>query len=286
MTERKQALAALVGAALLWSVGGVLIKWVQWHPLALMSARSAVAVVLMLAVIRRPRFDWSWLQIGAALAYAATVLLYVPAVRMTTAANAILLQYTAPLWVALFGAWWLKEKPTWLDGACLAITLAGLVLFFKDGFRGLSSLGDLLAVLSGVTLAAMTLLIRRQRAGRPMESVLLGNAIAALAGLPWVLTTPPPDWTGIAAVVFMGVFQLGLAYILYCWAMKHVTALDAILVATLEPILNPIWVALLLGERPTGWALAGGALVLLAVTVRGVVLAMPRARRALLRPAP
>lgn len=287
MTDRKQALAALVGAALLWSVGGVLIKGISWHPLALVSARSMIAVVLLWLVVRRPQFDWSLPQIGAAVANAATVLLYVPAVKMTTAANAILLQYTAPLWVALFGAWFLKEKPSWLDGVSLVIALGGLVLFFKDGIVGQSSWGDLLAVLSGVTLAWMTILIRHQKTGRPLESILLGNLLAALIGLPWVLREPLPNPQAWIVILIMGIFQHGLPHMLYCWAIKHVTALEAILVVTLEPVLNPIWVAFFIGERPEGWALLGGIMVLLAVTLRGVMLAWPLGRRELLkRPIP
>ena len=283
MSDRKQSLLALLGAAFLWSLGGVLLKGVNWHPLALMSARSAVSALFLYSVMGKPKWDGSPAQIGAGVANAMTVILYVPAVKMTTAANAILIQYTAPIWVALLGAWFLKERPTWLDGICLAITLGGLGLFFKDGLSGASSLGDLLALLSGVALAVMTLLIRRQKHGHPLESIFLGSVLSALFGLYWVITEPLPPLNAWIAIVFMGIFQHGLAHLLYCRAIRHVTALEAILVSTLEPVLNPIWVALVIGEYPQGWALVGGLLVLLSVTVRGIVLSLPKAHTAWLR---
>jgi len=282
MTDRKRSLLALVGAALLWSLGGVGLKGVDWHPLALMSARSAFSALFLFSVMGKPKFDGSPAQIGAGVANAMTVILYVPAVKMTTAANAILIQYTAPIWVALLGAWLLKERPTWLDGLTLAITLGGLALFFRDGFSGLSSYGDLLALLSGVSLAVMTLLLRKQKQGNALESIFLGCVLSALFGLYWVITEPWPPLRAWIAIALMGFFQHGLAHVLYCRALRHVTALEAILVSTLEPVLNPIWVALVIHEYPQGWALAGGMMVLLSVTVRGVVLSVPKARAALL----
>jgi len=274
MSEKRKAVAALVGAALLWSVGGVMIKWVEWHPMAIMGLPRAIAAVMLWAIARKPKFNWSAAQIGGAVAYAVTVMLYVPACKLTTAANAILLQYTAPLWVALFGAWFLKERASWLDWVAIVISLGGMALFFREGIASKSFLGDAMAALSGVTIAWMMLLMRKQKTGSPLESTLLGNIIAALGGLPFMFGQPAPDARGWLGLALLGLFQLGLSYALYSYAIKHVTAMAAVIILTLEPILNPIWVLLLIGERPTGWALAGGALVLLAVTARGALMAM------------
>jgi drug/metabolite transporter (DMT)-like permease len=279
MTERGKAFAGLVGCALLWSVGGVLIKWVNWHPLAIAGMRSAIAAALFWVVLRPRKFAWSWPMVGGAMAYAATILLYVPAVKLTTAANAILLQYTAPIYVALFGIWFLKEKPSKLDWISIVVTLGGMMLFFREGLASRSFLGDLLAALSGITIAWMTLFLRKQKDARPLESLLLGNVLTALCGLPFMFVGPAPDIKGWAGLLFLGVFQLGLAYLLFGTAVRHVTALEAILVSTLEPILNPVWVVLLIGEVPSPWALAGGALVLTVITARGVLMALkPRGR--------
>ncbi len=274
MRGQTRAIACLVGAAALWSTGGVLIKWVPLSGLAICGIRSAIAAIFMAFVLRRPRFTWSLAQIGGAVAYASTVLLYVSAVKMTTAANAILLQYTAPIWVALFGIWFLKEKTTRLDWFTVAMCLAGMVLFFAEGLARKSLWGDVLAALSGVTISWQTLFLRKQKAGSPVESVLLGNIIAAVVGLPFAIGGPLPDARGWAGLLLLGIFQLGLSYLLFTAAIKHVTALEAMLFSTIEPILNPVWAALLIGETPGLWAVLGGLLVLAAITGRGILLAI------------
>lgn len=278
MSDRTRAIAYLLASAFLWSTGGVLIKWVDWHPIAITGVRSAIAAVVLWAILRHPHFDWSPAQIGGAVAYAATVLLYVSAVKITTAANAILLQYTAPVYVALFGAWFLQERTTWIDWLAVALSLAGMVLFFRESLSGQALWGDVLAVLSGVTLAWMVLFLRKQKAGGPMESVLLGNIIAAAASIPF-LWGPAPSLRGWAGIGLLGVFQLGLSYALYTTAIRHVTAVEGVLFSMIEPILNPIWVLLLIGERPGPWAIAGGALVVTSITARGVLLAARSGRR-------
>jgi drug/metabolite transporter (DMT)-like permease len=279
MSEKGRAVLALVIAALLWSTGGVLIKWVDWHPMALSGARSLIAALTLWAIAGRLRFDWSLPQVGGAITYTVTVSLYIAACKLTTAANAILLEYTAPIWVALFGAWFLKERPSWLDGISIAISLGGLLLFFREGLSSRSLVGNLLAVLSGVTLAWMMLFLRKQRSGGPLESVVLGNILAAVVGLPYMLRGPWPDLRGWLVLLILGAAQLGLSYVLYTYAIQRVRALEAILILMLEPILNPIWVLLVIGERPTGWALAGGMLVVGSATLRGVLLALRPQRR-------
>ncbi|MGE5530209.1 MAG: DMT family transporter [Patescibacteria group bacterium] len=262
--------ALLVATAVLWSLGGLLIKSVPWHPLAVAGGRSAVASLVILLALRRPRFSWSWAQLGGALAYAGTVILFVCANKTTTAANAILLQYTAPVYVALFGAWFLRERAGLLDWAAILITLGGMFLFFLDRLGAGSLRGNLLAVASGVCFAALALLLRKQKDGSPLESVLLGNVLTALIGLPFVLRAPM-SLPAVSGIALLGTVQLGLSYILYAAAIKRVTALEAILVPVIEPILNPVWVLLFLGERPGPWALAGGVVVIVAVTGRALL---------------
>jgi len=285
LDKRSHAILCLVGSASLWSTGGVLIKAIDWSPLAICGIRSAIAAATICAVLRRPRFHWSVAQIGGALAYAATVLLYVTAVKRTTAANAILLQYTSPVWVALFGAGFLHERASRLDWLTIALSLAGLLLFFRTGLANPSLTGDLLAALSGVTLAWMSLFLRKQKDGSPIESVLLGNLLAAGVGLPFAFGSSP-GLQGWIALVVLGVVQLGLSYVLYTAAIKQVTALEATLFSMLEPILNPVWVALLLGEYPGAETVAGGLLVLAAIALRATLPAWRTARLQLRRGAP
>ena len=264
-----KSVTLLLLAAICWSLGGVLIKWVQWPPLAVASGRGLIAALFLAAVcFRRLHFTWSPVQLGAALAYALTTVTFVAATKLTTAANAILIQYTAPVWVALLGAWFLHEHPRPGDWTVMGLVFAGMGIFLYDGLRFSGLLGNLLAISSGVTFAALVLLLRKQKDGSPIESIILGNVLAFLIGLPWLVQAPamPADsWIALGA---LGTVQLGISYLLYAKAVKHVTALEAVLIPVIEPILNPIWVMLVLGEKPTGLALLGGAVVIGAVTWR------------------
>lgn len=267
----RRSVLLLVAAALCWSLGGVLIKSIAWPALAVASGRGLIAAVLLTVVCWRTlRFTWSPLQLAAAAAFATCTVLFTLANKLTTAANAILLQYTAPVWVALLGAWFLGERTTRADWLTIAAVLGGLALFFSDGLR----LGDLdgmaVALASGVAFAAMILLLRRHGNRSTVEAIILGNTVGFLVGAPVLAGTPPLPLEGWLALGLLGVVQLGLAYLLYARALPHVTALEAVLIPVIEPILNPVWVMLRLGEKPTGLAFAGGLIVLAAVTARAV----------------
>jgi drug/metabolite transporter (DMT)-like permease len=267
----------LVCAALCWSLGGLLIKAVGWPPLAVAGGRGAIAAIFLLLTNRRLRFHGSRDQLLGALGYAACTITFCAATKLTTAANAILLQYTAPVWVALFGAWFLGERATRADWLTIAVVLGGMALFFADSLELAHVLGNTIAVASGVCFAGMTIALRRQKDTSATESIILGNIIAFLVGLPWILRAPALPSTGWLALVTLGVVQLGVSYWLYARAIKHVTALEAVLIPVIEPVLNPVWVLLALHERPTPLALAGGVIVLGAVTIRAAI--SVRARR-------
>jgi len=262
----------LLVTAVCWSLAGVLFKYVAWSGLAAGAARGLIAAAFLIAVSWRSlRFTWSPLQLGAAAAYALCTVLFALANKLTTAANAILLQYTAPVWIALLGAWLLREHPTRGDWATIAVVLGGLGLFLYDGLQLGQLTGVLIAIASGFAFAVMTILLRKQKDGSALESIILGNLLGAAIGIPALLSAPALPVSGWAALVVLGVVQLGFSYLLYSRAIKHVTALEAVLIPVLEPVLNPIWVMLTLGERPSPLALLGGAIVLGAVTTRAIV---------------
>lgn len=277
-----RSVALLLLAALCWSLGGVLIKWVQWPPLAVASGRGLIATLFLGAACARTlRFTWSPMQLGAAAAYALTTVLFVTATKLTTAANAILIQYTAPVWVALLGAWFLQEPAKRSDWVVMALVFAGMGIFLYDGLRFSGLAGNLAAIGSGVTFAALVLLLRKQKDGSPIESIILGNGLAFLIGLPWLVRAPALPADGWVALGLLGIVQLGISYLLYTRAIRHVTALEAVLIPVIEPVLNPLWVMLVLGEKPSPPALLGGAIVLGAVTWRALAsLRGPRAAAA------
>jgi len=265
----------LLIASVLWSLGGVLIKLIDWHPLAIAGMRSAIAVPLILICTGWPQFTFSRAQIGGAIAYASTVILFVLATRTTTAANAIFLQYTAPIYVAALGPWWLGERTRAIDWLMIGVALGGIGLFFLDQLTLTGFWGNIWALGSGLSFACMALCLRQEKGGSPATALLLGNIVAAVIGLPFVLTSPPPSGVWLPLLV-LGTVQLGLPYVLYSIAIQRVTALEASLIPLLEPVLNPLFVLWMLGERPGPWATVGAGVVLGAVLVRGVMIAVTR----------
>jgi drug/metabolite transporter (DMT)-like permease len=271
--DRFRSITYLVLASLLWSSGGLLIKSVQWNAMAISGMRSLIAALLMLAVIKKPNLKFTWYKLGTAVAYVGTVLLFVVANKLTTAATAILLQYTAPIYVALLGAWFLKERTTKLDWLSIFLVFGGMFLFFIDKMTPGGMLGNIYAILSGFCFACMVLMLRKQKDESPLESVFWGNVLTAIIGIPFMFSSMP-DTRSWIALLLMGVFQLGISYILYAFAIKHVTALEAILIPVIEPLLNPVWVFLVLGEFPGPWAFVGGLIVLVSIVGRSVIMAL------------
>lgn len=274
---RGKSIIYLVLTAILWSTGGILIKQVNWNPVAIAGTRSAIAALLMLCVIKKPSLKWSKVKIGGSIAYAGTVILFISANKMTTAANAILLQYTAPIYVALLGSWFLKEKTTAVDWITIFFVLGGMILFFIDDINAGSIWGNIIAILSGISFAAQALLIRKQKDGSPVDSVFWGNVFTAIIAIPFMFKGTPNanGWTNL---ILLGIFQLGIPYLLYSYAIKHVTALEVIMIPILEPILNPVWVFLFIGEKPGKWAVAGGIIVVASIVARCLILTRKAAR--------
>lgn len=264
MKTHTRAFIYLLLAATLWSLGGVLIKGIPWPALTLAGVRSLVAFIFFILIRRGWKIRFTAVMCFGALAYAATLISFVLATKMTTAANAILLQYTAPVYVAIFSVWFLKENVQRSDIAIMALVLGGMGLFFLDKLSTTGLVGNLVAIFSGLCFGWLVLLLRKQKAGTPLDTVILGNLLVVLFCLPFLnqIDAHPAHWIGI---IILGVLQIAVAYILYTLAIREVRAIEAILITTLEPILNPTWVFLFLGERPGHWALLGGSLVIGAI---------------------
>ncbi len=275
----------LAVAALLFSTGGVVVKATAlsgWQVACLRCGIGALTLALLLPAARRGWHRGTWL---VAVAYAATLLLYAVANKLTTAANAIFLQYTAPLYVLLLGPWLLKERLLRRDLAFMVGLAAGMAAVMVGGTDASATavqpaLGNLLAATTGLswglTLLGLRWLETRGSGlvggseGGSAAGVLAGNLLAFVVGLPFALRDPqafaaagPADGF---AVAYLGVVQVGLAYVLLTGAMRHVRALDASLLLLLELLFTPLWTWLFLGERPTSMA-AIGCLVILVATI-------------------
>lgn len=263
---RRRAVVYLFVAAICWSLGGLLIKLVAWNPVAIAGMRSAIACGFLLFFFR-PRLRLSRLEILSGIAYAATVVLFVLANKLTTAANAILLQYGAPVYVALLSQWLLGEVPSRFDWLTVSTVIGGMILFFFDRLTPGNMVGNLIAIGSGVAFAFLIVTLRMQKDAEPLQSVFVGNLFAALVGFPFFFsgTLNKESLVGLA---LLGTIQIGLSYFLYAQAIRRVKALEASLIPMIEPVLNPLWVLLAFGESPGRWALLGGSVILLSVFLR------------------
>jgi drug/metabolite transporter (DMT)-like permease len=267
--DRRKAILFLVLAATLWSTGGVMIKATNWQPLSILAGRCIFSSAVLLAYLRRLPTRLTRWKLLAAAGHILTSILFISSTKLTTAANAIFLQYTAPVYIVLLGFWLLRERPSRTDWISMLVIFAGMFLFFADKLSLSGLYGNILAALGGVTMAIMTVALRAQKDGVPAESILLAQLPTALVGLPLVAKE---SWTGgnILIIMYLGIFQIGLAFLLFTTAIKHVPAIEATLISTLEPILNPLWVFWFLGEHPGMFAIVGGVVVLAGVTINAV----------------
>jgi drug/metabolite transporter (DMT)-like permease len=274
---RWQGQGAIVICAFLWSTSGLFIKLVNWHPVVIAGSRSFIAALFMLAIrfAFPPKFAVKsrkgplW---AAAIVYALTMQSFVTANKLTTSANAIMLQYSAPVWAGLLGWVLIREKPHWEHWGALVCVFGGLALFFKDGLAGGAFLGDALALLSGVFFGAHSVLLRMQKDGSPADSMLLAHVLNFTLSVPFlVMYFPAFEAPALAAVLYMGTIQIGCASLLFSYGIKRVSAVQAMLTAMVEPVLNPLWVLVVTGEKPSVSALMGGGIIIAAVVASSVI---------------
>jgi len=257
----------LLAAAVLWSTAGAAVKLSSLSAWQLASGRSLIAALVLALAIPSGRKLPSRRGLLAALAYAATVVSFIIANKLTTSANAIFLQDTAPLYVLLLSPLVLRERPSRGELAAVPVFLLGLSLFFLDQLDPGQLWGNVIALGSGVAFALCILGLRA--VGEEGSSVLVwGNLIAGFSVLLPALGGPSPTALDLGLLVFLGVFQLGLAYTLFQRGLRETPAVEASLLILLEPVLNPVWTFLFTGERPGPWALVGGAIILLATAWR------------------
>jgi drug/metabolite transporter (DMT)-like permease len=263
MNGRIGALGLLVLAAALWSASGVLVKGIQWSPVAIASGRGLLAGLTMSYLLpggfRPGRLNKTQVLSGFCLAILS--ICYVSALKLTTAANAIVLQYTAPFWVAILAPLALGEKTSGRDWLFIGLIFGGVVLFFLDGLSPAGFWGNILALVSGFFFGLQALLLRARNNYLPAGGLILGNYLTFLLGL-WAWFGPWPGLKDWLFLILLGVFQMGAPYYLYALAAPKVTSLEMVLVTMLEPVLNPVWVYFVYGEAPGSFAFLGGLVVI------------------------
>lgn len=208
-------------------------------------------------------------QTIGSIASALTVLSFIIANKLTTSANVILLQYTSPIFVAILSVWVLKEKIRWYDYLAIVTVILGMGLFFVNDLSSGNIVGNLLAIFCGFALSVSTIALKMEQDGSPFEITIFGNLLAFLISIPFILTDLPSLKT-LAIVIIMGIIQLGIPFIFYIKSLKHISALEAILVTVIEPLLNPLWVFMFAGEKPGFYTVIGGIIVIISVTLRSI----------------
>jgi drug/metabolite transporter (DMT)-like permease len=256
----------ILAAALLWSTGGAAMKLTGLSGWQVASGRSAFAAAFLFLCIRGARARPSRPVLLAALAYAATVVLFSVANKLTTSANAIFIQDTAPLWVVVLSPMLLHERPSRGEILSIPVYALGLGLFFLDELSAGQLTGNFVALASGVAFA-LCIVSLRGLGNRASAAIAWGNVVAALIAAPLWTAGPAATTRDLLLLVYLGVFQLGSAYALFARGVLHTPAVEASLLVLLEPVLNPIWTFLVAGERPGPWALVGGSIVLGATAV-------------------
>jgi drug/metabolite transporter (DMT)-like permease len=197
---------------------------------------------------------------------------FIAANKLTTSANAVMLQYSAPVWAALLGWLLLKEKPYWEHWGALVLVIIGLLLFFRGSLGGGAFLGDSLAVVSGIVFGAQSVSMRMMKDGNPRDAFLLSYSITLIISIPFLILYPPVFTPAlIPPVLFMGFIQIGAASLLFSYGIKRISAVKAMITAIIEPVLSPIWVLILIGEKPTISAMAGGIIIISAVAASSVI---------------
>jgi drug/metabolite transporter (DMT)-like permease len=269
-------LLLVLGAAILWSTGGLFIKAASLSAVQLSFGRSLLAAITIAIVTRREGFGLNRVTAITSVLYAALLLLFVMATKLTTAANAIFLQYTAPVYVLILEPLFYKEKFRLRDMVTVAVCVGGMSLFFVGKLRPQDVDGNLLALASGVCFALYFLLLRHSKARdvNRASSAIYGNLIVVAIAAPAFFSAARRGIGArdIASMAYLGVIQIGVAYALFTAAMaRGLRSLDASIVGYVEPVLNPIWVFLLLGERPSNWAIVGGAIIIASVLAHMLV---------------
>lgn len=274
MSARQKGTLYVFLAAVLYSIGGLCIKLIPWGGMAINGARTAIALVVISLYLKmthhRPKMNL-WVLVGA-LAVCGTNILFSIANKLTTAANAIVLQFTAPIFVILFSILLFGKKPKRLDLITCTLVLGGVLLFFVDSLSAGGTLGNILALLSGISYAGV-FLMNDMPDSDPISSVFWGDAISAVVGLPFLGYETEFSATALTALVVLGVFQVALAYILMVEGLKTTPPVTASLVSGIEPVLNPVLVAVFYHEMIGPIALVGAMIVVGSVVLYNVILA-------------
>lgn len=262
-------IVATIAAALIWSTAGVLIKLIGQDAFTILFYRSAYAGLFFLAVFRKEALQFDRRALLISLFYAPLVICFVTSTKLTTAANAIFLQFIAPAIVLVIEPKILGKEMKRYNVITVVACMTGLSFFLiEQKTPGHNWLGDGIALMSGLFQAGLILSLRFSNRSQQMSGILLGNIWVVLITIPWYIASSSPTGQEHIMLAFLGLIQIGIGYLLFTYGQRRIPALETSLISILEPILNPIWVLVWYGEKPGMWSIVGGAVILLALTTR------------------
>lgn len=271
MKEHQKGIIAIVIAALLWSTGGLFIKLISFNAFQLSFFRSIFTALTFLALFRKKTFVFNKLTIINGLFYAGILILFVMATKLTTAANAIFLQYTAPIYVLILEPILLKTELKKINVISVIISFLGMTLFFVGELSPSHLEGNIVAIISGLCFAGFLLGIRKSSEEFRIPSIFLGNILIILICSFSITNELKISLDDFFMVAYLGIFQIGFAYAVFTYSIKQIEGIEAALVAMIEPIMNPIWVFIGYGEKPSSFAILGGLIILTTITIRTII---------------
>lgn len=275
LAEHRKGILAVIAAALLWSTGGIFIKLISLNALQLSCMRSIFAALVFIVLFKKKLLEVNGLTFLNAIFYAAILILFVIATKMTTAANAIFLQYTAPIYVLFLEPLINKTKYQLINVITIIFCFIGMILFFVGELSPGHMNGNIIALLSGVAFAAFLIGMRKNRPEYQFSSIFYGNVLISLVCLPSMFTIEFLSLADFSMIAFLGIFQIGLAYAVFSYGLKRVYAIEASLISMIEPVLNPFWVFIGYGEVPAFLAIVGGIIIVTAISIRAFILESP-----------
>ncbi|MCI6005771.1 MAG: DMT family transporter [Blautia sp.] len=264
ISEKNKGNLYIFLTALLWSTGGILIKFIPGSAVAINGARSLIALIFFCIYRKTVKVKVNRWILAAAICLVLTNLLYVLANKMTTAANAIVLQYTAPVFVLIWDCIYRKKKPAGRQCIVVLMAFAGMVLFFFDQLDGGQMLGNIIAIAAGLSFSGVFFINSLPKASSK-DSSMIAFFLSFLISIPFLGEVGKMNGTAVAALLVLGVFQVGLAYVLFDKGAKLTSPVSASLIGLLEAVLNPVWVFLFYGEKVGKFALIGAGIILAAV---------------------
>lgn len=271
LPEHKKGFIAVFITAILWSSGGLFIKLISLDAMELSFFRCLIAAIVFALLFGKKLLKVNKFTLINAGFYAIVLTTFVIATKTTTAANAIFLQSTAPIYVLIFEPIMNKTKPERINVITIAVCFIGMIFFFLGEISPGHLEGNLIALISGISFAALFLGLRKNGKEYQQSSIFYGNIIVALLCIPFIIDLKPLSFDDIWMVTFLGVFQIAFAYAFFSYGLKRILAVEASIIGMLEPVLNPVWVFIGYGESPGGWAIVGGLIIITAISARTLI---------------